>query len=552
MPTIHLNKKEVLKLVGRKVSDQQLKEHISFLGTDLEDITKDEILVEIFPNRPDMLSDQGFARALKAFMGFSKKQASYPVQKSPYVLHVDHSVKKVRPFTACAVVKGLPLTQTKIEEIIQIQEKLHITYGRNRKKAAIGIYPLDKISWPITYVAKKPESISFTPLDTSKIMTGRQILEAHPTGKEYGHLLEGAEVFPLFVDAKGNILSMPPIINSDDVGKLDEKTRDVFIECSGSDLGYLETCLNMIVTALADMGGVIHAVTLRYGSKKIATPNLQPRPLPFKAQDVKHRLGLQLKQKDIIRLLAKMGIGYKAGKAFVPAYRADILHPVDLTEDIAIAYGYNKIPSVVPDVYTEGAEDPYDLFMHRIRLICIGLGLIETKQYNLVSKEEQLSRMGTDMPIVTLGNSLSEEWGTLRAWVLPTLFKTLQTNKGNEYPQHLFEIGHVFVKKETGMREMDRLGIVLCGQETDFTQTKQMLDAIFRSLGLAYHVQPSEHPSFIPGRVGRVGCQGRNLAYVGEIHPKVITNWELGMPVAAMELNLTELFSIVKESLKKY
>jgi len=230
MPSVTLNRKVFEKLVGKKLSEKELKDRISMLGTDLESLDKDEIHVEIFPNRPDMLSEQGFSRAFSSFIGLKTGLRKFEVKKSEEKLIIDNSVKSVRPYSICAIVKNLKFDDEKIREIIQVQEKLHVTYGRNRKKCAIGIYPLEKIKFPIKFVGKNPKDILFQPLESKKEMTGLQILSQHPTGKDYGHLLEGKDKFPLFIDANNKVLSMPPIINSYDVGKISESTKEVFIE----------------------------------------------------------------------------------------------------------------------------------------------------------------------------------------------------------------------------------------------------------------------------------------------------------------------------------
>jgi len=215
MPSITLNKEVFEKLVGKKLPLEKLKERISMLGTGLESIKGNEINVEIFPNRPDLLSEQGLARAFSSFIGVKTGLRKYDVEKSGEKVVIDKSVKDVRPYTACAIVKGLKFDDEKIKEIIQIQEKLHITYGRNRRKCAIGIYPYEKIKPPIRFIAKKPNEIKFQPLEAYKEMTGLQILSQHPAGREYGCLLEGLDKFPIFVDANNQVLSMPPIINSE-------------------------------------------------------------------------------------------------------------------------------------------------------------------------------------------------------------------------------------------------------------------------------------------------------------------------------------------------
>ena len=174
--------------------------------------------------------------------------------------------------------KDLKFDDEKIKEIIDIQEKLHFTFGRKRKKVAIGIYPLEKIKLPITFKAFEPDKIKFIPLESDREMSGLQILQKHPTGKEYAHLLAGKAKFPVFIDANNNILSMPPIINSQLTGKITAETTDIFVECSGFDFEILSKCLNIVVTNLAEMGGKIYQMELvesrgTRGAKRI-TPNL--------------------------------------------------------------------------------------------------------------------------------------------------------------------------------------------------------------------------------------------------------------------------------------
>lgn len=552
MPTITLNKEVLEKLVGKRLSLEDLKDRISMFGTDLEKIEKNEIVVEVFPNRPDMLSEQGFARALSSFIGVKTGLRKYKTNKrgKEYKVTIDSSVKKVRPYTACAIVKNLKLNDERIREIIQIQEKLHLSFGRKRKKLAIGIYPLEDIILPIRYLAKKPKEIRFVPLESDKEMNGLEILQKHPTGKEYAHLLEGKEAFPVFIDAKDNILSMPPIINSHKTGKITEKTREVFIEFSGFDYGTLAKGLNIMVAALADMGGEIYEMELEYGSKKLTSPNLKPTEWKLDINYVNKMLGLELSENKIKELLERMGFGYKYNKVLVPAYRTDILHQIDFAEDIAIAYGYENFEPEIPNVSTIGQGDKFEEFKSHIANILIGLGLVETNSYNLTSRENHNKKMCFNANVVKLDNALTKEYSVLRSWILPSLMQILSENTNREYPQNLFEIGNVFKynkNTETGIEENYRLGVTLCSVQVDFTRIKQVFDAIMNALNLKYEIKETEHASFIPGRTARIIVNNRRVAYIGEIHPQVIENIGLKTPVAAFELNLTELYELIKK-----
>ncbi|MEM4268089.1 MAG: phenylalanine--tRNA ligase subunit beta [Candidatus Woesearchaeota archaeon] len=548
MPTISVEKDTFIRLVGAKLSDEELKERISMLGTDLEKIEGNEIVVEVFPNRPDMLSLQGFARAFSSFIGKSPGLKRFPVSSSNYEVIVEKNVAEVRPYTVCAVVKGIRYDDKKIKEVIMIQEKLHITYGRNRRKVAIGIYPFEKIRLPITFKAMLPEDIRFQPLEFPRVINGKQILSMHPTGREYAHLLAGKDRYPVFVDANGEILSMPPIINSHKTGKIGYDTTDVFIECSGFDLSVLEKSLNMIVCAMHEMGGEIYSMRIHYPDKTIVTPNLEPSQHDIDLKYINKRLGLNINEKELKHLLERMGFGYENKKVLVPAYRADILHQIDFAEDIAIAYGYENFEGIIPNFATVGEEDKFEVFKSKIADSLAWLGFCEVHTYCLTNKDFQTRLMNHNIECIELANSISHEYNVLRAWVIPSLLEVLKNNKHNEYPQNIFGYGVVFKKnekEETGIEENERLCVALCNENADYTRARQVLDYIFRSIDVKYTVEEIEHPSFIPGRVARIFVKNKGIAYIGEIAPDILSNWQLEMPVAVFELNISELFNLV-------
>src|SRR3989344_489018 len=237
MAKVTFQRKEIEKHIRL---DEKALHKITLFGTAVESLSENEIELEILPNRPDLLSMQGFIRAIKAFEGKETGIKKYKINPSKYVVEVSKSVKEIRPHTACAVIKDLKFSDESLKEIISLQERLHATIGRKRKKCAIGIYPLDKISFPIKYEAREPENIKFTPLGYEKEMNAHQILQKHPAGKEYSDLLNKMPRYPIFIDSHKKILSMPPIINSAETGHVVKETTSVFVECSGHSLNTLE------------------------------------------------------------------------------------------------------------------------------------------------------------------------------------------------------------------------------------------------------------------------------------------------------------------------
>ncbi|MBS3124045.1 phenylalanine--tRNA ligase subunit beta [Candidatus Woesearchaeota archaeon] len=542
MPTITLNKTVFENLVGKKLPLEELKDRISLLGTDLEKIDGEEIVVEIFPNRPDMLSEQGFARAFSSFIGVKTGLRRYEVKKSGLKVIVDKSVT-MRPYTACAIVKNINFTDERIREIMQAQEKLATTHGRNRKKSAYGIYPLKGITFPINYIAKDPHLIMFQPLGFNHKIKASQVEIIHPAGQKYKLLAEGWKEYPFFIDSKDQVMCMLPYTNSNDTGKVDLDTKEVFIECTGNDLFNVQLALNIFVTMFADMGGDIYSLDIIYPDKTITTPNLTPSRMKLDLAYTNKRLGLNLKEQEAVHLLEKMGYGYEKGEVLIPSYRADILHSIDLVEDVAIAYGYEKFTEEIPQVSTIGEEAANEKFYRKVREILVGFGLLEVKNYHLMTAEELNQNMNLETEIVALKNAVGE-YNHLRNSLLPSLMKNLKENQHNEYPQNIFEVGRTFIygNSETGIIESDKLAVFFAHEKTDFTEIRQILDGLMSMLGLEFKVKESVHESFIPGRVGEIYIGDKSVGYIGELHPQVIINWSLAIPVVGFELDLETIF----------
>ncbi len=544
MTILTLNKKQLEEKIGE--INEKMQDKISMFGTPIEQVTDKEVSVEIFPNRPDLLSFQGLSRALIAYLK-KPELKKYKIEKpeKDYKVIIDKSVKAVRPSTACAIVKNLKLDDDKIKELIDIQEKLHASYGRNRKKLAIGIYPLEQIKLPITYLAKKPEDIKFIPLESNREMTGRQILSQHPAGREYAYLLKNAEVFPIFQDANKEILSMPPIINSQKTGKITQKTKQVFIECSGFNLEYLKKALNIIVTAFADMDGEIYEMDIQ-DKKSYITPNLESEKMSFSTENINKTLGLNLTEKEIKKYLEKMGIGCEKNTALIPAYRTDILHEIDLAEEVAIAYGYNNFQPEIPQISTIGKEDKTAILKRKIAEILTGLNLLEISTYHLSTKEKQFKNIGIKEfknQIIELEDSKTEN-NILRTSLLANSIQILSENSDAEYPQKIFELGKIFYhddKSDTQIGEKEKLCISLCNEKANFTEIKQILDYLMRMLNINYEIKETEHPSFINGRCGEIIINNKSVGVLGEISPTVLKNNKIKMPTASLEIVVEEL-----------
>lgn len=542
------------KLVGQKITQKELETILFDLGMELDDVQGDAIKVEITADRPDLVSPQGLARALRAYLG--KKNPECVAKKSDYKVIIDKTVESVRPYTVCAVVKNLNFDDEKIKEIIWVQEKLHATFGRNRKKVAIGIYPMEHITFPVSYKAIAPKQLSFVPLESSVKMNGLEILEKHPKGKEFAHLLEGKSRFPYFADATGEILSMPPIINAHRTGKVSETTKEIFIECSGHDFTSLSLTLNMIVYMFQDMGGQIYTVTLEYPDKKIVTPLLNWEKRSISTVFVKSMLGVDINAKDCASYLSRMmhrvtEIGKDTVVFEVPPIRTDVWHDVDIADDIARAYGVNKISPELPAVATNG----HLLFEHRLTdhlaELTIGLGFQEVFTLALTDKYEQYEKMRLKpQNYVQLGHATEQSINMVRSWMLPELLKALSHNRSREYPHKIFEIDEVVLEDSSAdvlSRNVRKMCLAICDAQADFTVIKQHLLYILESLGIRdAQFSSLHHPSFMEGRCANVTVHGAKIGVMGEVHPEVLMNFGLLCPVVAFEIDVDSLSKVLR------
>ncbi len=169
MAHIQIDKREFESLLGEKIPDERLREDASMLGAHWEHVEGPKWDVEVYPDRPDLLSVEGLARAYRGFF-LGEKPEQYDAEKPRIELNKHPSVEEVRPCIGGAVVKGVRLSDKVINGLIQLQEKLHETSGRKREKIAIGLHDMTELEPPFTYKAVEPEQVEFTPLERQKDM----------------------------------------------------------------------------------------------------------------------------------------------------------------------------------------------------------------------------------------------------------------------------------------------------------------------------------------------------------------------------------------------
>ncbi|NHJ86028.1 MAG: phenylalanine--tRNA ligase subunit beta [Asgard group archaeon] len=550
MPVIELPLEKVNKLIGKKLSLKELEEYCLQLGADIDDMRDDGIKVEYNPNRPDFCSVPGFVRALKGIMELEIGLPKYSLKKSDVEVKVEKSVSKVRPFIECAIVRNISLTEDGIAELMNTQETIHWVVGRDRRKVSIGIHDMRDIKPPYRYFGVKADTHAFVPLGEEKEMTPQQICLEHSKGTKYTHLVDPNGIVPFLVDTNDGVLSFPPIINGV-LTLVTTKTKDIFIDVTGTDAKAVNHALEIITTSFAEEGYQVESVTLELpdGTKKV-TPTFGTTTWTLQPKYVTEVLGLKLSIKDLIKNLEKARFGAvkkdeKSITVKVPLYRTDVLHEVDLVEDVAISYGYHNFDVEYDKIVSVGKQHPVFKLQNQCREIMAGLGFIEMVSYTLVSRDWHYDLMRTTGDPVVLLNPVSNEFNIFRDSLLPSLIKILQKNKPYTLPQKIFEVGdisHLDESVETqATREIYLSGAVI-SSKVDFVEIKSIVEAILKALNIQkYKFESTEHPSFLAGRCAKVMIKGQKVGIFGEIHPEVLNNFELENPVSVFELEIEKI-----------
>jgi phenylalanyl-tRNA synthetase beta chain len=541
MPVITLSASDLKSLIGKPVPDDQLETVLPLIKCEIETWDDDEVKVEVTPDRPDLLSTEGIARQVAYWLGIRRGLQGYITTK-PRISITANTVKP-RPEIVAGSVKGVKMSDSMVRSIMQLQEAIDFTIGRDRIKTAIGIHDSTKVKPPFFYREVGPRDISFVPLGFSREMTIEKILKEHPKGVQYNHVFSRGKTYPIIVDKNDEVISFPPIINGE-LTKVTPETKDIFIDITGFDQTPLNHALNILLAALEMRGGKVEAVKINGRS----FPHLKARPMSINKDSVKAMLGVNLKDSEIKDCLERMGYGFdiKSNRVLVPPFRADIMHPVDVIEDIAIAYGYNDFTPEIPSLPTIGRPDPEEEFSIKLKHLMVGLGFQEMVNLSLSNEEKQFRQMSVKKPaVIEISNPVSKDYVLARHWILPSLLENLNSNIHRRYPQRIFELSEVLYpdpSRDSRTRNVKKLACAVTHSDAGFSEIMSLLNAFSEVLPLELSTTETSHPSFIPGRCVSIKLGKKEIGVLGEIHPLVLQGFGLKMPVAGFEISVEEIW----------
>ncbi|SDR43868.1 phenylalanine--tRNA ligase subunit beta [Natronobacterium texcoconense] len=569
MPTVDIDPDELRELTGKdEKGDEELKEDLFGLGLEFEGRTEDgEFELEFAPDRLDRLSVEGVARSLSYQYGDSRGVHVPSTNKPDWTIQVDESVPEERPYVTGAVIRDVDLDEESLDSLIQLQEKLHATMGRKRAKGAIGIHDLTMLKGraategnpTIDYVGVEPDGDRFVPLDSDAELTPAEVLEEHPTGETYADLVSEYERYPAIYDDIG-LFSFPPVINGRRT-EVSTDSRDLFVEMTGTDQWTIDRMLNIVCYALAARGATLEEVTIEYPDHEIVRPDLSTKEKTVAHDRIETILGIELAPDEVIDLAERSGLeaakeegddGDLVYEVTIPPYRVDVLHPLDVIDDLGRAYGFNELEPKYPDVGTVGGRHERSRLERSVREQLVGLGFEDLLNFHMISEEENYERVDVEPDAdvygggkpATIKGPYSEDFTMLRTWVTPSLLMVLERNTHRAYPQDLAEIGftaEVDESENTGIAERRRVGAVLASHEAGYEDAKARLQALCRRFDVDLETPPTEHPTFISGRTASVVIDGEEVGVIGEVHPKVLVEHDLEVPVSGFEFDLAAL-----------
>lgn len=549
MPVVTLQHRRLERLVGKSIDE--ILAMLPYIALDIEEEGNDYVKVEYNPNRPDFSTDYGIARALRGIMGI---EVGLPrlnlVESSVATFNVDASVDSIRPYVLALVAFDGMMDDEDLRQLISMQEDLHLGIGRKRRKVSIGLHDYDKVNGPFYYTTESKD-FKFIPLNSAREMSMQEILASTDVGKAYGHIIKEHARYPIIKDAKDNVLSFPPIVNAE-LTRVTEHTKNMLVEVTATDLNTAKDVLAVIAVTLSDMGFKVASVSINYDGYTITTPEMSYRRMSL-PMDRLSLLGLDIDRKEVIECLRRSRLDVEAGEVdgniecLVPRYRVDIIHWIDLVEEVAIGYNISRFEPRYPRLKAMGSRHRMLKVLDDARSVMVGLGMLEVMNFNLVSmliQYEMVGRRRDSNAALVVEESKSKEHEVLRDSLVPSLLAVLSRNVHEPYPQRLFEVGKVFSRDGDSIREEWSVAAVIAHSSANYTEARSYLQALLYTLfGIDVNTEPVDEPPYESGKAAEILFKDKRIGSIGEVSSSVLSNFRIRVPVSAFEVIISRLYS---------
>jgi phenylalanyl-tRNA synthetase beta chain len=554
MPTATLSRARVAALLPSTLSPEQWEELLFASKAEIESTNGDDLVLSATPDRLDLLSEGGLALYLQgvtgAAAGLPPPGAGGPTGV-PAALEVDSSVVPIRPEIGAAIVRSHDphgLDAGLLAEAIRFQELIHATIGRDRRAASLGIYPLERLEWPVRYSLDPIGSIRFVPLDATEEIEGERFFQEHPMAARYGPLGRLGDRCLVLRDHRGEVLSLPPVLNGRTAGEARIGDRELLLESTGTRERSVREALGLLLAPFVAQRWSVTPVPVHRtsGTTNDGRGFIAPRTVDLSSALVRSVSGLALTSGEVEHRLARarLGVHPTAGGWAVeaPPWRPDLTAPIDVAEDVVLSGGVRAEDGIVPPSRTRGRRLEAVELRRRVATWLLGLGYSLPNTPVLVS-EATVARVGGPGPI-HLTNPVSAEYAYVRDRLLLSHLDVLARNTRHGYPQRFAEVGPVVVRApeaEAGASTRYHAGAIVASESAGFADAAALVDYLLRALDLGSVREPVEIAATIPGRAARVRIAGEPVAEIGEIHPRLLSEIGVPVPVAWAELDLAAL-----------
>ncbi|AET31501.1 phenylalanine--tRNA ligase subunit beta [Pyrobaculum ferrireducens] len=512
MPVIDIAKFDIERLTGLKFEEvAKLLEHVK---CEVEEADGERVKVEVTHDRPDHFSAEGLARTLKGVAGVETGLPVIKLGPSPIKLVAGHIEE--RPYISMAVVRGVRLDDEAVRQLIQLQEKIHETYGRGRRRIAIGYYDVSKIKPPI-YYRRISQDDEYTPLGFDKPIKVRDMYQLTEQGRRYSPLIH-IERPPALVDSAGQIMVVIPVLGSE-CCKITERTTDVLIDVTGTDPRAVVNALSILIYALLERSGP-RQVELVEGGTGYSHEYVK---IETDERAVGDLLGVELSRADFLRYVKMARFDYVDGHVVVPPYRINVLSWVDVAEEVAVMIGYNQLPREAPRVMAAGRRHRVEVATQELRKSLLSMGFTEVNNYVLTDDS-----VGDFCRPARVANPISELYTTVRCSLVPQLVATAAAVKRREVK--LFEVGEVVREGRT----VRALALLISREGATLTDGLSAIKALCHRLGWSCKFKPLEAAWALPSRAAEV--VGDVAGYVAEVNPDILTKLRHTTPTVAAEL----------------
>jgi phenylalanyl-tRNA synthetase beta chain len=534
MPVVSFSLKHLERFTD--LTPKQLESLAFDYGIEAE-IKEDTIEVEVTAERPDLLSAEGFTRAMNTFTSREIRSVPSKLPESGLVITVAKDVRKLRPYIGALVAENVRIDSVGLRELISFQDKVCQTFGRQRKKIAVGVYDLSKIEGNINYSIESKHSVSLIPLNSQEEMTAQQILTEHPVGIKYADALPDGEYIPVLRDESGQILSIPPIINAHGVGKVTPEASRLFVDVTGTSERAVKEMLNIIAHNFLDIGAQVKTVTTEYPENSVVSPSLELTRLPYSLENINKVIGTNISELELQKFLQKMDL-LVDDRQFVgiPSYRTDIIGEVDIAGDLLIAIGLDNLKPNFGNIKKErGKSNSIKDFTFQLSDIAKRVGLTEIKSLILTDPERLDLFSGN---YIQTGNAKSRTFSAVRTSLQPGIIEVLAQNITAPKPINVYEVGETLhLSQEGDVYETISWGFASLGSQASFTIAKSYIQTILKALDITYDLTECNEERYIVGRSAFINVQGIKIGHFGEIHPRILDHFSFPEPICSGEID---------------